>query len=171
MIRPPLLQRVTVTNESITELNAHFVKVLRNDQSRLHQLLVDPDKIHLEEEIVKAFDDDLQESMGQKTFDQDFNEPLSVKYAEALSQLNMINDRLAAMASSKTLSRREVLMVRFIKSWNSYVTQAGDADEGEEKNRCSDGSIVEGNPPKCEKGKIAARIGGEWKCVNPGSCQ
>ncbi len=159
-----------ITNESVTELNSHFVGVLKNENSRLRQLLADPDKLHLEEEIVKAFDDDLQESMGQKTFDDDFDEPLSKKFEESLAQLNLINKRLQAMASSKTLSRREVLMVRFIKSWTSYVQQAGD-EEPNPETRCNDGSKAEGVPPQCENGQIRAAIGGEWKCVDPGTCQ
>jgi len=159
-----------ITNETVIELNTHFVTVLKKDDSRLRALLSDPDKLHLEEEIVKAFDDDLQESMGQKTFDDDFKEPLSTKYAESLKHLNMINDRLKAMAASKSLSRKEILMVRFIKSWTSYVNQAGD-EEPTGLNRCNDGSSADGPPPKCEKGKAVAIIGGEWKCVNPGTCE
>mgnify|MGYP006971712764 CR=1 FL=1 len=159
-----------ITNETVIELNSHFLAALRNDSSRLRQIIADPDKLHLEEEIVKAFDDDLQESMGQKVFDEDFNEPLSKKYAESLAHLNMLNDRLKAMANSQTLSRREVLMVRFIKSWTSYVQQAGD-EEPNPETRCNDGSRAEGIPPKCDPGKIRAVIDGEWKCVEPGICQ
>jgi len=157
-----------ITNETIGELNEHFVQVLKKDDSRLRVLLGDPNKLHLEEEIVKAFDDDLQESMGQKTLDEDFDEPLSVKYMESLEQLNMINDQLKAMADSQALSRREVLMVRFIKSWTSYVQQAG----GEEpRGRCNDGTRAKGIPIKCQAPLIRATIGGEWKCVDPGTCQ
>jgi hypothetical protein len=159
-----------ITNESVVELNEHFVKVLRNEDSRLRQLLSNPDALHLEDKIVQAFDDDLQESMGQETFDDDFDEPLSKKFDESLAQLNMINSRLMAMASSQTLSRREVLMVRFIKSWTSYVQQAGDEDSNPETS-CNDGSKAEGLPPQCEIGKLRAVIGGEWKCVDPGTCQ
>ena len=161
-----------ITNETIVELNSHFVAVLEKDDSRLRTLLADPNKMHLEEEIVKAFDDDLQESMGQRTFDDDFKEPLSVKYAESLKHLNMINDRLKAMADSGTLSRRELLMVRFIKSWNSYVSQSGgDAEDKPAGSQCSDGGVVEGEKPDCPRGRIPAVIGGVWKCVDPGSCQ
>ncbi len=159
-----------ITNESIVELNVHFVGVLKNEDSRLRQILANPDALHLEEEIVKAFDDDLQESMGQKTFDDDFDEPLSKKFDESLAQLNLINNRLKAMAASKTLSRREILMIRFIKSWTAYVQQAGDEDPNPET-RCNDGSSAEGIPPQCEGGKLRAAIGGEWKCVDPGTCQ
>ena len=159
-----------ITNETVIELNSHFVSVLRNKDSRLRGLLADPDKLHLEEEIVKAFDDDLQESVGQKTFDDDFDEPLSKKYQESLQHLTLINNRLQAMASSQTLSRREILMVRFIKSWTSYVQQAGD-EEPSLETRCDDGSAADGVPPHCEDGTIRAAIGGEWKCVNPGTCQ
>jgi hypothetical protein len=161
-----------ITNETIGELNQHFIAVLEKDDSRLRLLLADPDKMHLEEEIVKAFDDDLQESMGQRTFDEDFNEPLSVKYEESLKHLNLLNARLKAMADSGTLSRRELLMVRFIKSWNSYVSQAGDDDEEQPAgSQCSDGGMVEGEKPDCPQGRIPAAIGGVWKCVDPGSCQ
>ena len=159
-----------ITNETVIELNSHFVSVLLNDSSRLRKILADPDRLHLEEEIVKAFDDDLQESLGQKTFDDDFHEPLSKKYQESLAHLNMINARLQAMANSQTLSRREVLMVRFIKSWTSYVQQAGD-EEPNAETRCNDGSQAEGIPPQCERGKIRAAIEGAWKCVDPGTCQ
>lgn len=160
-----------ITNETVTELNSHFVTVLKNDNSRLRILLADPDKLHLEEEIVRAFDDDLQESMGQKVFDEDFDEPLSKKYKESLEQLNMLNARLKTMAESQSLSRKEILMVRFIKSWTSYVNQAGDEEIPVDAARCNDGSSADGPPPKCEKGKIIAIIGGEWKCVNPGTCE
>jgi flagellar basal body-associated protein FliL len=159
-----------ITNETMAELNKHFVEVLSKEDSRLRQLLANPDKLHLEEEIVKAFDDDLQASVGQKTFDDDFKEPLSVKYQESLQHLNMINDRLAAMAKSGTLSRREVLMVRFIKSWTAYVQQAGD-DVPTSQDRCNDGSRADGIPPQCESGKARVVIGGEWRCVDPGTCQ
>jgi hypothetical protein len=159
-----------ITNESVAELNVQFVGVLQNEDSRLRKLLANPDALHLEEEIVKAFDDDLQEAMGQKTFDDDFDEPLSKKFDESLAQLNIINARLQAMANSQTLSRREVLMVRFIKSWTAYVQQAGDEDPNPET-RCNDGSKAEGIPPQCEIGKLRAAIGGEWKCVDPGTCQ
>ncbi|MBM4354364.1 MAG: hypothetical protein FJ109_11310 [Deltaproteobacteria bacterium] len=158
-----------ITNETIGELNGKFVGVLSKDGSRLRTLLADPDKLHLEEELVRAFDDDLQESMGDLQLDEDFDEPLSKKLQESLEQLNIINDRLQAMAASKTLSRREILMVRFIKSWSGYVREAG--DESPEPNaRCNDGSPAEGVPPQCDPGKVRAAIGGQWKCVNPGTC-
>jgi hypothetical protein len=160
-----------ITNETVDELNAHFVAVLKKDNSRLRAVLADPDKLHLEEEIVKAFDDDLQESMGQMKFDEDFDEPMSVKLRESLAELNKINRSLQSMADSKTLSRREVLMVRFIKSWTSYVQQAGSEDERTQSGGCDDGSTAAGIPPKCQGGLVRAQLKGEWKCVNPGTCQ
>ncbi len=159
-----------ITNETIGELNGRFVAVLGKEGSRLKTLLADPDKLHLEEELVRAFDDDLQESMGDLQLDEDFKEPLSKKLQESLQQLNLINDRLQAMAASNTLSRREVLMVRFIKSWSGYVKQVGD-EPPEPDSRCNDGSFSQGIPPQCEPGKVRAILGGQWKCVNPGTCQ
>jgi hypothetical protein len=159
-----------ITNESIGELNERFVGVVGKEGSRLRTLLADPEKLHLEEELVRAFDDDLQESMGQLQLDEDFDEPLSKKLQESIQQLNLINDRLQAMAASKTLTRREVLMVRFIKSWSGYVNQMGD-ESPEPDSRCNDGSHAQGIPPQCAPGKFRAIIGGQWKCVNPGTCQ
>jgi len=161
-----------ITNETIAELNKHFVTTLKKDDSRLRKLLVNPDELHLEEKIVKAFDDDLQESMGDMKLDEDFDEPMSKKFEESLKQLNMINDSLQKMASSKSLSRREVLMVRFIKSWTSYVQQAGTDDvEVPEDGACDDGTTADGLPPKCPKETIRAVIDGKWMCVNPGTCK
>lgn len=161
-----------ITNETINELNGHFVKTLGKNDSRLRKLLADPGKLHLEEEIVKAFDDDLQESMGDMNLDDDFNEPLSKKYSESLAQLNMINGNLKRLANSQSLSRREVLMVRFIKSWTSYVQQSGsETDDSITAGTCNDGSRTDSIPPQCENGKVRAVIGGEWVCVNPGTCE
>lgn len=159
-----------ITNETMGELNERFVGVVGKDGTRLRTLLANPDKLHLEEELVRAFDDDLQESMGDLQLDEDFKEPLSKKLQESLEQLNLINDRLQAMAASNTLSRREVLIVRFIKSWSGYVRQAGDEPPDPDV-RCNDGSHAEGIPPQCDPGKVRAILNGQWKCVNPGTCQ
>jgi hypothetical protein len=117
-----------ITNETVDELNLHFVTVLKNDSSGLRAVLADPDVTEIERKIVDAFDNDLQKSMGDMNFDEDFKEPLSKKYAESIKYLNDINDKLKELAESKTLSRRETLIVRFIKSWTSYVNQAGDSE-------------------------------------------
>ena len=159
-----------ISNETINELNERFIAVLKKDDSRLRALLLDPGKSQLEADIVKAFDDDLQEAMGDLMFDESFKEPLSTKHKEAVKHLREINAQLDELASKQSLSRRETLMVRFIKSWAGYMQQAGDDDEAAPN--CNDGSTPEeGAPPECEQGKISAVIGGKWLCVSPGTCQ
>ena len=159
-----------ISNETINELNEQFVTVLKKDDSRLHALLATPAKLQLEADIVKAFDDDLQDAMGDMHLDESFKEPLSTKHKEAIKHLRDINAQLDALASKQSLSRRETLMVRFIKSWAGYMQQAG--DDADAAPSCDDGSQPkDGAPPECEQGKIPAVIGGKWLCVNPGTCQ
>lgn len=157
-----------ISNETINELNEQFVTVLKKDDSRLRVLMADPGKSQAD--IVKAFDDDLQDAMGDMQLDESFKEPLSTKHREAIKHLREINEQLDELASKQSLSRRETLMVRFIKSWAGYMQQAG--DDPDAAPNCNDGSKPEGGaPPECEQGKIPATIGGKWLCVNPGTCQ
>lgn len=159
-----------ISNETIGELNEQFLAVLKKDDSRLRALLADPGKSQLEADIVKAFDDDLQEAMGDLQLDESFKEPLSTKHREAVKHLRAINEQLDELASKQSLSRRETLMVRFIKSWAGYMQQVG--DDPDAAPNCNDGSKPEEGPPaECEPGTIPAAIDGKWLCVNPGTCQ
>lgn len=164
------LQKVIarITNDTVEELNKHFTHTLRAQDSRVRELLANPDKLHLEEDLIKALDDELQKSMGELNLDEDFREPLSAKHRQAIAQLNMINRRLKELAEHQR-TRKDVLAVRFIKLWASYVQQAGEEEPGE--GRCDDGTHPEGPPPQCPQGLIRAAIKGQWRCVNPGTCQ
>ena len=122
-----------ISGETIVALNDRFVGVLKNDGSRLMKLLAQPEQGAIEEEIVKAFDDDLQEAMGQMNFNEDFNEPLGKMNAEALAQLNDINTKLQTLATKESLNSHEAMTLRFIKLWAGYVNQMGDADPDEEE--------------------------------------
>jgi hypothetical protein len=121
-----------ISDETMVALNERFVTVLKSDGSRLKKLLSQPDQGAIEEEIVKAFDDDLQEAMGQMNFNEDFNEPLGKMNAEALAQLNDINTKLLALATKEKLNSHEAMTLRFIKLWAGYVNQMGDADPEDE---------------------------------------
>lgn len=158
-----------ITNETIGELNEQFTVVIKKDDSRLHVLLADLDQPNIEGKIVKAFDDDLQEQMGQLNLDEDFREPLGQKHKEALGHLRKIHQGLEELAKKDSLSRKETLMLRFIKSWAGYVQQVG--DEEQKDDTCSDGAAPEEKKPECPQGSVAAALKGVWVCVHPGTCE
>jgi hypothetical protein len=159
-----------ITNETIGELNQQFSAVMAKEDSRLRVLLADLEQENLEEKIVKAFDDDLQQQMGQLNLDEDFREPLGRKHKEALEHLRKIHRSLESLASKDSLSRKETLMLRFIKSWAGYVQQVG--DEEPVGPQCDDGAAPAGlEKPKCADGTISAFQKGAYVCVHPGTCQ
>lgn len=118
-----------ITQDTIRELNGHFEAVLKQEKEELAALLADPTKEGaVEELIVKAFEAHLRSSVGTETIDTTFNEPIGKKLTMAHEQLNNIHDQLKSLAEKETLSHRETLMIRFIKSWSAYVSDMGDAD-------------------------------------------
>lgn len=124
-----------ISKETIRDLNEHFEAVLEAEQEQLAVLMADPSKEGaLEELIVKAFEKRLRDSVGSKTLDTTFNEPIGAKLSAARAQLNMIHVQLKDLAAKETLSHRETLMIRFIKMWGSYVSEIGGGEEsGEEE--------------------------------------
>ncbi len=114
-----------IANETVGELNGHFVAVLTDKSSTLRSVLENPKRPHLEADLIKAFDDDLQKAMGEVNLDQEFREPLSRKHKESIRHLNEINQKLQKLASGDNLNRQETLTIRFIKLWSGYVNDMG----------------------------------------------
>ncbi len=123
-----------IAKDTVRDLNGHFEAVLEEEKDQLAALMADPSKEGaLEEVIVKAFEKRLRDSVGSKTLDTTFNEPIGAKLTAARQQLNSIHVQLKDLAAKETLSHRETLMIRFIKMWGSYVSDMGDADAPEEE--------------------------------------
>ncbi|MFH1530767.1 MAG: hypothetical protein ABIK09_08570 [Pseudomonadota bacterium] len=122
-----------ISNDTIEELNGHFEAVLEAKQDELSLLMDDPSKGGaLEELIVKAFENELRDSVGSRNFDTTFNEPIGEKLKAASEQLHMIHVKLKELADKDILSHRETLMIRFIKMWGSYVADIGSDDKPED---------------------------------------
>jgi len=110
-----------LVDESVEVVGSHFVQALRNDKSRLRAVLSNSSSPHFPEEIVKAFDDDLQDSLGDVQFDDSFREPIAPGWKGLIDRSRIVEERVRQMSTEAGGGGCRIAVARAISDWTDLL--------------------------------------------------